>query len=299
MSPKHIVIIGAARSGTKMLRAALATASGAGAVPYDIGYVWRVGNERARDDALDPSQITERGCRFIRRFIDGYAAGEDPTVIEKTVGNTLRVPFVARVLPDARYIHLIRDGVDVAESSRRQWTAGSDWRYLAQKVRHVPARLAPRYGAKYVASLASRAFQQDRRLGSWGPRYPGIDADLASHQLLVVCARQWRESVLAATQAFWTLGLPVYEIRYEDLVADPGPTLAGMSEFLRLPMADSAVQAAASAIDHECTGSGRRALSTESGVLESEIGDTLAGLGYDRAAMITPGLRHERGNGGA
>ena len=43
-----IVLIGAARSGTKILRDALATALGVPQVPYDVGYVWRYGNEPSR-----------------------------------------------------------------------------------------------------------------------------------------------------------------------------------------------------------------------------------------------------------
>ncbi len=225
MSPRHVILIGAARSGTKMLRGALAAATGVGAVPYDVGYVWRYGNERAPDDVLDPAHVDDRSRRFIRKFVDGYADGETSTVIEKTVGNTMRVPFVAAMFPDASYIHLVRDGVDVAESARRQWTAGSDWRYIAAKARHVPLRLAPRFGAGYASSLGARLLHRDRRLGSWGPRYPGHRRRPEHRGPLVVCARQWRESVLAATQAFEDLRLPVYRgaLRGPGERLGPGP----------------------------------------------------------------------------
>ena len=57
---RHIIIIGAARSGTKILRDVLAEASGVGCVPYDIGFVWRYGNQRVPHDVLDPATVTPR-----------------------------------------------------------------------------------------------------------------------------------------------------------------------------------------------------------------------------------------------
>lgn len=285
--PRHVVVIGAARSGTKMLRDALATATGAGKVPYDIGYVWRVGNESRPDDLLEPAAVAERSRRFIRRFVDGYGGGRPPAVIEKTVGNALRVPAVAATLPDAVYIHLVRDGVDVVESTRRQWTAPTDLRYLAGKARHFPLRLAPRYGTKYLRSLAGRRSSADGRVGTWGPRYAGIDADLREHDLLTVCARQWRHALTRARRDFDRLGLPVVEVRYEALVGDPATELARIAEFTGLPAAPARVRAAGAAITPDRQGSGRRGLGRDELVrIETEIGDLLAELGYRRPAPV-------------
>lgn len=281
MTPRHVVIIGAARSGTKMLRSALATAAGVGAVPYDIGYVWRLHNERAADDVLSPADLDDGARRFIRRFVDRYAAGELPTVIEKTVGNTMRVPFVAAVLPDARYVHLVRDGIDVAESSRRQWTAPPDRRYLAAKLRHVPQRVVVRHGASYAASLAARAFTKDRRVSSWGPRYLGIDADLSVESLLTVCARQWRESVLTAQRDLSALTVPVIEVRYEAFVQNPVDALTEVLDFLALPPAHKGPERAAGAIAAARIGVGRTALTpAELRSIELEVAPTLEELGY-------------------
>ena len=45
-----VIIIGAARSGTKYLRDVLATAPNAARVPYDINYIWRYGSEIREGD---------------------------------------------------------------------------------------------------------------------------------------------------------------------------------------------------------------------------------------------------------
>jgi hypothetical protein len=283
MSPKHVVIIGAARSGTKILRDALAAATGAGYVPYDIGYVWRMGNEDLPDDVIQPERVSQRSQRFIRKFVDRYAAGDPSAVIEKTVGNTLRVPAVAAVFPDAVYVHLIRDGIDVIESTRRQWTTATDSRYVLSKLRHFPLRLVPSYGLKYVQSLLHRRVDDQSRVGSWGARYPGIDHDLHQTDLLTVSARQWREAVRYATADLADVPAPVIEVRYEELISDPSGTLSRIADFVGLTIPPVRLTAAMSTIVAGRQGAGREALTlAELGVLETEVGDTLAGLGYDR-----------------
>jgi hypothetical protein len=95
-----IVLIGAARSGTKVLRDSLAAAAGTGCVPYDVGYVWRYGNEASPDDVIPAEAVTPKIRTFIRGFLAKYA-DRDGLFVEKTVGNTLRVELVADVLPEA------------------------------------------------------------------------------------------------------------------------------------------------------------------------------------------------------
>ncbi len=293
MTPRHVIVIGAARSGTKLLRDSLAVATGAGKVPYDVGYVWRTGNESSPDDALTPDLVDARKRRFISQFIDGYASGEPPAVIEKTVGNALRVPLVAHVFPDARFVHLVRDGVDVSESALRQWTAPTDLRYLAAKARTFPLRLVPRYGLKYARSLAGRRRRADKRVGSWGPRYPGIDADLRTTSLLTVSARQWRAAVEQARLDLGRLGLPAAEIRYERLVEDPQGELARVAEFAGLSATSGGLVAATRWIDEGAVGKGRADLSaSQLQELDVEVGDLLDELGYDRP--MPDKLRDER-----
>lgn len=280
---RYVVIIGAARSGTKLLRDTLAAATGVGKVPYDIGFVWRMGNEGSADDALVRGSINVRRQRFIRQFIDSYAAGNPPTVIEKTVGNALRVPMVAEILRDASFVHILRDGVDVIESTMRQWTAPADIRYLARKIRTVPVRLLPRYGAKYAASLVGREVENAGQVGSWGPRYPGIDHDLRTTRLLTVCARQWRSTATQARHDIKRLGVPATEVRYEDLVRDAKTELLRIADFAGLSVSKTQLATAACSISSGGVGRGRATLcADELEALELEIGEVLEELGYGR-----------------
>jgi hypothetical protein len=285
MSPRHLVLIGAARSGTKVLRDALAQAALVGAVPYDVGYVWRYGNDDCPDDTLAGRAPSERARTFIRHFVDRYAGGAPSTVIEKTVGNTMRVPFVADVLPDAQFVHIVRDGVDVIESTMRQWRAPTELRYALKKARHFPLRLVPSYGRRYAVASWRRRRNARQANATWGVRYPGIDADVQQCDLLTVCTRQWVQSLRRADADLHIVGRPVVEVRYEDLVADPDKQLSRVLEAFGVASRDQDVRRAAAQIRGATVGSGRRALSPEQLlVVEREAGDLLARLGYAPAA---------------
>ena len=279
-APRRVVVIGAARSGTKILRDSLAAAAGGGAVPYDANFVWRYGNESAVDDILTPGDVSPKTARFIARYVDSYARGD--LVVEKTVSNALRVAFVHRVLPDAAFVHIVRDGVDAVQSTREQWLARASVSYLRKKVLHVPWRVAMGYGRKYaVDRLRSRGSE---RAGTWGVRYPGIDDDVLRDSLLQVCARQWRESVERASAELPAVDADVVLVRYEELVTNPRASLEQVLSNLRLPLDVGQVRRAASSIVDDSRGKGAKRLSTaELRTVAAEIDSNLATLGYASA----------------
>jgi hypothetical protein len=278
---RHIIIVGAARSGTKILRNVLAEATGVGCVPYDIGFVWRYGNERVPHDVLDPATVTPRVQRFVRRYVDRYARSGSDVVIEKTVGTTLRVPFVHAVMPDAAFVHLVRDGRDVVESARRQWSAPPDREYLLGKVRHFPLRLVPSYGREYALAQLSLLRGARSHAATWGPRYPGIDDDVASSDLLTVCARQWRASVEYASRDLARVSTLVIDVRYEQLVSEPLTTLGDLMDRLGLPASAEDVRRAVARLKVGRAGVGARSLANhELAMISAELGTTLSTFGY-------------------
>lgn len=233
--PDHIFVIGAARSGTKFLRDVLAASQHVDAVPYDINYVWRYGNENAADDELTVGNLSEPIKAYIQATVDQQARtgkSDASTVIEKTVSNTLRLGFVKAVFPEARFIHLIRDGRDVTESARRQWEKPSDWSYLVEKIKTFPWR-----NYRYLLWFLKGKLQarSNGRPPIWGPRYKGIERDVVDHSLVRVCARQWKRSIEAVVEQKSCIDDDRFiEIRYEDLVNDES-VLKGVCEFCEIP----------------------------------------------------------------
>lgn len=232
---KPLIVIGAARSGTKLLRDVVAKHPEINKVPYDVNYIWRLGNHGIRHDELLPQQCTPKIKSKIRHQLEKYHTG-CPVLIEKTVSNCLRIPFIDAVYPNAYYIHLIRDGYDVVESVHRQWTASPDWRYMLQKACTFPIASAPSYAFKYSLAIASKMLRnREKPKSTWGPIYDGIEQDLQTLSLLEVCAIQWRKCVKQASE---TLALMpddrVFTIRYADFVASPIVALKSVAEFIEV-----------------------------------------------------------------
>jgi hypothetical protein len=220
---------------------------------------------------------------FLHRYAD-----RDGRVIEKTVGSSLRVGYVREIVPTATFVHLIRNGVDVAESTRRQWLAPAELGYLRDKLRHVPPRLLVTYGRRHALSLLRRRVASDGRVGSWGPRYPGIDRDIGANDLLTVCARQWRASVSFARTDFAASAIAHAEIRYEDLVDRPVETLGSLANAAGWDVESQALARGAAMIRRIGGGAGERLSLEDLQILDREIGDLLDELGYERPDQYAP-----------
>jgi hypothetical protein len=232
---KPIILIGAARSGTKMLRDVVAAHPAVDCVPYDINYVWRIGNEDVQDDELKRETLTAQNVDKIRKLITRYHDGA-PFLIEKTVSNCLRVTYVSSVLPEARFIHLVRNGVDVVESAQRQWVAKPDWQYIVRKARTFPLTSAFNYATSYGLNSLRKLFDNGQsKSGTWGPRYRGIEDDMREKSILEVCAIQWSCCVRMAMVDLGRLpSSDVLTIVYEDFVDNPGEQLARVAAFINV-----------------------------------------------------------------
>ena len=104
MQYQPVIIIGAPRSGTNMLRDVLTSLPGVATWPCDeINYIWRHGNVRYPSDELRPDMARTAVRKYIRKQFDWVAGKyQAHTGVEKTCANSLRVGFVDRVVPDAK-----------------------------------------------------------------------------------------------------------------------------------------------------------------------------------------------------
>lgn len=233
---RPLVILGAGRSGTNMLRDILCSLPGYATWPCDeINYIWRHGSRSWPDDVLPAERATPAFQRFLaRRFHAQWKRSGAEQIVEKTCANTLRVPYVDRALEGrARYLHIVRDGRDVVASAERRWTAPLDLRYILQKARYVPLGDVPYYALRYLGARLHRLRSSEKRLGSWGPRYPGMPEDLATRPLGEVIAQQWAACVGSARDALHELAPDRHlTLRYEDFTAQPAVELARVGAFL-------------------------------------------------------------------
>jgi hypothetical protein len=232
-----IIVIGAARSGTKFLRDLLASVDGVKAVPYDVNYVWRSGHPSNSSDNLNANDLTETRIEEIRSTLEKLAGTQSGDVlVEKTVSNTLRVEYVNKVFPDARYVHIVRDGRDATYSAMQQWRSSPDWLMWLRKLRSLPLRNY-RYALWLVKSTFSKKTTQAGHIGVWGPRFPGIETMVRESELVEVCATQWLTSVRSATNDLKSIANArerVFTIKYEELVANEN-VIDNLAHGLKLP----------------------------------------------------------------
>ena len=281
--PAKIVILGAPRSGTNLLRDLLTTLPGLGTWPCDeINYIWRHGNLRHPSDALPAELARPEVVRYVRGRFDAIARAQGvETVVEKTCANSLRVPFVDRIVPDARYLFIRREGIDAVASAMERWTAPLDLPYVARKARYVPPTDVPFHASRYLLNRLYKLFGGGR-LALWGPALPELPALLERHSLDEVCALQWQACVTHTRDALEELPRERWtEVAYEELVAQPAAVLERLCAFLGIE-ADAAARArAVSGVSTASVGRGRAVLGAPTTArLEALVGDTLAAFGY-------------------
>ncbi|MFO7971893.1 MAG: sulfotransferase [Desulfobacterales bacterium] len=263
---KLAIIIGAPRSGTNMMRDVLTSLSGVATWPCDeINYIWRHGNVRHPSDEFKSDMARPQVCSYIRRQFDWVAKKyQVHTVVEKTCANSLRVGFVDRVVPEAKYIFIRRDGLDVVSSAIKRWKAGLDIRYLTRKARFVPAFDLPYYASSFLWNRIYRLLSREERLAFWGPKLDGMEELLVRYSLEEVCAIQWKrcvdkaEEVLAEIPAErWT------EVSYESFVKKPEEEFKRIAEFLGMRALSDSIARAVKGASPRSIGKGRRDLGAE------------------------------------
>lgn len=281
---RPIIIIGAGRSGTNMLRDLLVAHSQFATWPCDeINYIWRHGNRAFPTDQFTRAMADERTKRYIRKQFRSFAnSAPGCQVIEKTCANSLRCGFVHEVFPEAKFIHIMRDGRDVAASAALRWNAKLDVPYLLKKARYVPWSDLPYYGGRYLMARLYRLFSGKKRLSTWGPKFAGMEDAFRNAELPVGCAIQWKACVEAARDQLAEVPqAQVLNLTYEAFTADPIAELSKTFAFLNVDVDPETLAQLAPNVSAKSVGKWRKQL-TESQAAEVHevVGGLLDELGY-------------------
>ena len=281
-----VFLLGAGRSGTKFLRDILGVSQDVSVVPYDVGYVWRYGNESVPHDELSPDLLTDSIKAYIKDTLPQLSKKGDKKdsvniLIEKSVPNTLRPAFIQAVYPDAKFIHLIRDGRAVTESAIRLWQAPPERGYLLKKLKYFPWRNY-RYAFWYIGNIIKGKLGAGRGQQIWGPAYDGIHEDVKSLPLEVVCARQWKRCVEVPLGFFdENKSKNVLEVRYETLMQDSA-VLESICSFIGITDIDAIKEEYHSKVVKTHAEKWKESLSAEQlKMINSEIEELNISLGYE------------------
>lgn len=261
-----IIVIGAPRSGTNMLRDVLTSLPGCGTWPCDeINFIWRHGNARFPTDELQPLHARPEVIRFVRRqFQKLKKAPAFEVPVEKTCANSLRVGFVDRIFPDARYVFIVRNGLDAVASAVKRWSAPLDLAYTMRKARYVPASDVPLYAVQQLFSRVHRTVSGKKRLATWGPRFEGLTNALESLTIEEVCALQWRRCVESSSSELKAIDQGrVFRVGYEDFTSSPREHLLELCQKFDLDADTARLDSAVANVTTRSIGKGAREMSPE------------------------------------
>lgn len=280
-----VVIVGAPRSGTNMLRDVITRLPGYSTWPCDeINLTWRHGNRALPSDELESHHARPEVQAYVRRQFDRVRDGNG-AVVEKTCANSLRVEFVHRVVPDARFIFITRDGYDAAASAMQRWNAPLEIGYTVAKARWMPPSDILFYGRRFAANIiskrrAARAGATTETVGWWGPKPHEWQRLSESRPLDEVCMVQWQRCVDIAERGLATLPAgQVHRVSYEEFVREPHAGLRGILSFLDNPNAFDTD--AVADVSSRSIGKGRQSLTPDARArLATVSAPTMTRLGY-------------------
>jgi len=255
-----IIIIGAPRSGTNMLRDALCELDELTTWPCDeINPIWRYGNRAYPNDQFPRSLATPAVQEFIRKKFARQSRSH--RIVEKTCANSLRVDFVDEVFPNAQFIFIIRDGQDAAASATIKRQTSIDYADVWSKVRFVPITDIYYYGIRYFTRRLQRIISRTRLMKNWGP-IPSANLKIDGEPTpLQLSAHQWSECVKISKAQLEKLGRDRYiTVHYEDFVANPLVNFVRILDFINVSV-PSNLPSILSNVNSDRVGKARRFLS--------------------------------------
>ena len=243
LDDRFVFVLGSPRSGTTFLAGAIGSLPGL----VDLGEVAPVKAAVAELAGLAPDGAASRLRRILalsRRV--GLIGAVRP--VEQTPEMAFVVRAIPLAYPQARVVHIVRDGRDaVCSLLEKPWLRREQARADDAGVPYGA------YARFWVESDRREEFERasDARRAAW----------------------VWRSYVTAARTA------EALEVRYEDMVADPGTVAAALADYLDVPaqpLADALGRAHASSVGRYRTDLDAQQLAD----VDEEAGSLLRELGY-------------------
>lgn len=282
-----LIIIGAGRSGTNILRDTICKLDGFDTWDCDeINPIWRHGNIRAENDEFDADMANPKVIKFIRhRFIKQWKlSGQPDFLVEKTCANSLRVPFIVKILPEAKFLFIVRNGFDVVASAEKRWRGEMEIEssnYYWSKIKHTPLQDLPIYGIRFLQARFGMFLKNRKHLAFWGPQFAALKNVSGDVSLNTLCAMQWAACVSKAADDFQDISDDrVHNIKYEEFTASPVDEMARIYEFLQRDVHRQALRSACSSVKQSSVGKGNNLQSAQNEQLVSIMADALSSLGY-------------------
>ena len=282
---KPIIILGAPRSGTTMLGDLIGQHPML-AKSVEPRLIWRWGNDRG-SDMLKPERATTKVKKHIRSAFAKFVREQNKKrLLEKTPSNSLRPEFVHAIFPDAKFVHVMRHGLDSVLSLRHMTQCHAHGikniakGRLRQRLSELEWNRLHHYAIEFSRRVAPPAIRSVIGHNPWGPRVPGIHSLMKELDPLEVAAIQWRMCV-ETTHSFGK-NIPkeqFFEFRLEDMSRK---VLENLLKFTELENSESVLRHFDKNFKPDYANRQRKQHSKElAALINRQIKPTLCWLGYD------------------
>ena len=170
--------------------------------------------------------------RAQRRFRCLFATKSGVTLLEKSPINAMRIGYLNAISPRATFVHIVRDGIDVARSIER----------IAMLTQRMAFR-SPRNAWWGVGDVKWSALIRDGRASGYYADEVGAlttDAQLGAYE--------WLVSIREVDAWRGRLGPRLVELRYQDLTDQPRKTLQSLTDSLSLTCPEGWLEQAAAQV---------------------------------------------------
>ena len=247
-----VIIVGAARSGTHLIATTIKKNIEC-IYLNEINDLWKKRFPFLIIDEIDDSKITPKKINLIREDFRKLLRGrsKSPFLLEKTASNCLRLELVNKVFPNTKFIHILRDGRDVAVSTRKKYQGDirkiSSYKnlenqekkrfvFFLQEIQHkiknglTPLMLITNSLRYFRMSLVLLGL---RKRDFWGPRFKGFRKLYNESTLIEVASEQWKYSVNSIfTFTSQHPNKEILTLKYEDLITNPNNVVKETMKFI-------------------------------------------------------------------
>lgn len=245
-----VFLVGAGRSGTTAVSEAL------GMHPmithwYEPYFIWDAYIGSGIDDVRTADNVTPQIQNYLRKEFKRYLKKSGKNVlIEKSPENCLRIPLLQAIFPEARWIHLIRDGRDTILSINKEW-------HIRRQM--VEQRDLKKLWSVVMEALSLQPYWRNRRQLIWfelqqhirsgfrtvmnksrwkgqfgyGTRFPGWEDVLKKTSDLQFNALQWKHCLEFSLRDLAKIPKDnIHTIRYETMSDNPENELKRIFRFI-------------------------------------------------------------------
>lgn len=246
---RPVLVTGTPRAGKTVVASMIALAPEFAHVGEPL-LIWDFGLGARNDDCREAADVTDRvrqhivnGCAALvadagkRRYVDALSY------------HALRVPFVHRLMPEAKIVHVIREPEAIIPEMLRGWTyRDSVAKVIARRRKGLKLHALPRHALRFAKNYVQSRLRGKRT--TWGPRVPGLAEFVKTHSAAQVAAYQWQQMVQIAMDDLEQVPRDRWlEVRYERLLDAPRLEARRIAEFCEVDDYDRFVDEAQSMID--------------------------------------------------